>query len=638
MRFYYYGTIEEFLESFEDPYSFAECMKRKAGNTSKEQIKAWEESFEHVKGLFEELKSIGLKNLICVFEYILPVIGERVDLLIIGKKDNSHIALVVELKGWRNENSYNSKFYKPEWQLIGYMEKLSCFNTAGRYFDFHGFLWFYNVHSAPHVEKRNVQGYTKTITVLRSTKYKEFAREVANLINKPPEKEKLEELLNGEYTQCKKLFELFKEKGPIILKEGSKALFASSFYPSEEQLEVVEEVLKAVDNNQYRVFFIKGGPGSGKTYIALMLLVEALSKKKSTILAYRNNRLLNTLRQVFCEYLPSSVVRFYSTGIPHNLGIAERLDKSYDLVIYDEAQRMEKENIEIALKRKDKVKVFLYDDSQILLPTEAGWEENFLETARMLDIKNYRKFNLSGYYRVEGGREYHDFVEKLLNEHNPKPDFERYELKVFKSIEEMIEALREKAKSHKVALVASFTESPGDRENKKSDENKNKKIDKNRRVGYPLHSGFELYKNSSVDIYWLMDEKEEYPKFWLDNESNNLTHCASVYGCQGFEADYVGVIWGRDLVWRNKWDLGKNCEDNVGGKNSLKNLFKKGKYDPKSKETAIKLLKNRYRIFLTRGIKGTYVFCEDEKTANYLSSLITYSTHVLTPKPVPPFE
>ncbi|WP_156770007.1 DNA/RNA helicase domain-containing protein [Methanocaldococcus sp. FS406-22] len=35
----------------------------------------------------------------------------------------------------------------------------------------------------------------------------------------------------------------------------------------------------------------------------------------------------------------------------------------------------------------------------------------------------------------------------------------------------------------------------------------------------------------------------------------------------------------------------------------------------------MKLLVNRYRIFLTRGIKGTYVFCEDEETRKFLKDL-----------------
>jgi DUF2075 family protein len=118
-----------------------------------------------------------------------------------------------------------------------------------------------------------------------------------------------------------------------------------------------------------------------------------------------------------------------------------------------------------------------------------------------------------------------------------------------------------------------------------------------------------------------MDEKTQYPKFWLEGHSNNLTHCASIYGCQGFETEYAGIVWGRDLVWRDGvWSLGDNCEDSVAG---LKDLFYRGKRgDLESANLAIKLLKNRYRILLTRGIRGTYIFCENPETASYLRKLL----------------
>ena len=112
-----------------------------------------------------------------------------------------------------------------------------------------------------------------------------------------------------------------------------------------------------------------------------------------------------------------------------------------------------------------------------------------------------------------------------------------------------------------------------------------------------------------------MDPKKEYAPFWVGGESNKLEKCASVYGAQGFEADYTGVIWGRDLIRRdNKWVLGDNCEDF-----EIKRLFFKGKNgDKTSYDTAIDLLVNRYRILLTRGISGTYIFCEDRETGEYL--------------------
>ena len=196
-----------------------------------------------------------------------------------------------------------------------------------------------------------------------------------------------------------------------------------------------------------------------------------------------------------------------------------------------------------------------------------------------------------GIFRIRGGAQYDLFLDSLFNHGSKKPP-DTYEFKTYADLDHMIEDLGRKIASNppeKVALVASFTESDG----------RNSRI----RVKTP-------------EITWLMDEKTEYPEYWI-NQRDVLKKCASIYGAQGFEADYVGVIWGRDLVWRGSWVLVPEAiTDAVGNNNSLKRLA------VTNKEKAMKLLLNRYRILLTRGIKGTYVYFEDSETRDYISSRI----------------
>ena len=95
----------------------------------------------------------------------------------------------------------------------------------------------------------------------------------------------------------------------------------------------------------------------------------------------------------------------------------------------------------------------------------------------------------------------------------------------------------------KSALVASFTEAKGNIHDINSQDNI--------RIGNKIPSGLNLYDGTGIEVKWLMDPKKEYAPFWVGRESNKLERCASVYGAQGFEADYTGVIWGRDLVRRD---------------------------------------------------------------------------------------
>ena len=153
---------------------------------------------------------------------------------------------------------------------------------------------------------------------------------------------------------------------------------------------------------------------------------------------------------------------------------------------------------------------------------------------------------------------------------------------------------------------------------------------KNKRVGSRLQSGNTIYSKGTSDIFWVMD-KEDNREFWIEEVSSDLDICASIYGTQGFESDIVGFIWGRDLVWDNNlndWKLGgKNTSyDYSGGTNkamSIKKLMDQIGDDKNHQhyDDVKTLLLNRARIFLTRGILGTYIYCEDEATRDFLLSL-----------------
>jgi len=570
-------------------------------NMDPEQFFAWKGAIPKLKKAFKGLND----DILVIFEYLLPMANERIDIVLLGNSTNEKpIGLIIELKGWQQLQE-SLKYQHPEYQVLNYVGKLNLSHSASGIFKFIPCVWLYNMPVG-------TLSFEKLTNVFWKDQYKEFSTFLKQYVYKKTKDENIAAFLNGYYVQTPKLLEAIRQNFNSLKKGALEALCETGFAPSEEQLQIINEVMESVKNGEKVCYLIEGQPGSGKSYIAILLLLKSLSERFKTVLGYRNNRLLNTLRIVFNEYGERGldVIKFYSTG--RNDGLAEKNPRIYglfDLVIYDEAQRMRKENIWYGLKRGNVIVVF-YDEKQILNPEEEGTKENFKSIAKKMKI-NIKEKILRGIYRVQGGMMYHKFVETLLSKPNNAfiPKLTNYEFIVFDDIEKMLNRLRLKASesNNKVALVASFTESPGDSHNKKA------KNIKNLRIGYPLYSGFDHYKGKNLEIYWLMDEKEQYPKFWQKGESNKLTHCASIYGCQGFEADYVGVIWGRDFVFRNgKWEIGDNCEDNVGKPESLKTLIKK------KDEKSLPLLINRYQIFLTRGIKGTYIYCEDEETKKFL--------------------
>ncbi|MFP3203404.1 MAG: DNA/RNA helicase domain-containing protein [Sulfolobus sp.] len=579
-------------------------MRKRNEKPTVEQINAWKKSLEL-------LSKISPPHPI-ILEYL--IFTERAD-VIFADKDK---ALVVKAKGWKRVEKVGDNVVEadgelhedPCYQLNNYVNKLNLFHSSN--IKFEGVLFLYNTSDYSSSECKVIKDVS------------ELKKELDKF---PPGNLKdARKIVEGKLELKDTFIQLVRELKDEKLEDVSKVLLSKGYGLTEDQMKVMSEVFDALKDSKKEEkkkvnFLIKGVSGSGKSLLAVTLYLEALSKGYTTILAYKNNRLINTVRNALGKEL-SSFILFYSTGIKNPVGIGEKgfegwFTKEFgnlniDLIIFDEAQRMTEEVIKNS--PRGKVNVYFYDDSQVLIGNEAGTRDNFLKY-----LTNVKEYELSSPIREP--KQYLDFVKRILEGVKGNPG--NFDFRIFDDITDMLNELenRRKERSRKIALICSFTESEGDMKHKTSWESI-----KNIRIGYPLQSGFDLYKGvkfkgEKLKIKWLMHERVEYPRYW-NGEFDPLKYCSSVYGAQGFEADYVGVVWGRDLIWRNNgWTVNPDpITDYVGGRVfSLKTIANK------DKRKALALLKNRYYIMLTRGLRGVYVFFEDKETANAVKNLIDNS-------------
>ncbi|QRF74770.1 hypothetical protein Thermo_00260 [Thermoplasmatales archaeon] len=608
-NFVWFSSTSSFLKEVENPEFLSSLNDRFRASfrqePSTELVNSWKTELNYLKRTLK-----GVKGSI-ILEYRIPGSGERADVVVISEGPEKN-AVVLEMKGWKKANKQDSFIYEtdqnpkkqvnPMYQLLNYVGKIRFTSSSGDSFRVDGRVVMYNVD-------RNTK---EEIIVFKSEEGK-LESYLKTLISTVDGNDNGHIFSSSTYRQNKALFSAIREHYQDLRQGAMETLANTGFGLYNDQLNIYNAVVEAIEKNESGEFLIEGGPGSGKTMIAIELLLRAQTLGKQSILCYRNNRMVESLRKLFASIDRGldGVIKYFSTGRPNNPGVAEKgWNSKLNLAIFDEAQRMTLENIQLA-GRAASVSVFFFDERQILSSGEQGTLENFRKV-----YPNATHMKLKGLYR--NGLEYGEFVEDLLNSKLEFSELNDYEIRYFSDLKDMIQELRSLQSRGRTAIIASFTESKGDGKDRKSVENV--------RVGYPLSSGFNLYKDSGITIKWLMDPKKEYAPFWVDGQSNTLKTCASVYGSQGFEADYVGVVWGRDLVWRGKrFELGDNCEDSPGGANSLRKIFIKGKMgDKEAYELARKLLINRYRILLTRGIKGTLVFCEDAETAEFLHSTIDH--------------
>ena len=105
----------------------------------------------------------------------------------------------------------------------------------------------------------------------------------------------------------------------------------------------------------------------------------------------------------------------------------------------------------------------------------------------------------------------------------------------------------------------------------------------------------------------------DHQYFQWATQAEKYEEVGSIYSVQGFEFDHVGLIWGEDLVWRDgRWvaQLDRNKD------HAFKKELRTSGEDPVAK------LRNVYRVLLTRGMRGTFLFVLDEETRAHVQACL----------------
>jgi uncharacterized protein len=590
------------------------------------EITSWQNS---IPALMDVMTNPVFDPLQIIIELQMPIGAERADIVLLGGSEKEPHALIIELKQWAGIKldpiSYEvlvpglGVHQHPSMQALNYAGKLHFFSAHAHNYNIKPVVFAHNAtrQDKEEITRGTAKEWVKSSPFFIQSDSKDFANHIQGQllpVDLPDDEHEL--FGNSKYEQSQHLFSFLLSHATDIARNAEIAIANSGMGLTTQQDRLKNEIISALQTDQKMDFIIQGNPGSGKTLLAVSLLLKAAEQKKSVILALRNNRLQAILRQVFDNSYPgaSGLMMFFEPR--QGKGIAQ-FDGHVDLLICDEAQRMESRIMPNVLPKANVCAIFL-DETQRLNPPEQGTRESFSNASSTVGRKPFIR-TLDASVRCLGGESYAKWVEGLLANPNDvqnlklatQPWPQNYLLDVCSSIEDLIQRLsRLQTPGERVAMIASFTESPGDIN----------KVDApdNIRIGYPLTSGFDLYKNFKSNIPWLMSTAH-YKQFWMNGRSNQLDRVASIYGTQGFESDFVGVIWGRDFIYRDgNWKLG---DPNISYDN-IDRLVTGRFGNHHWALQALDLMVNHYRIFLTRGIKGTLIYCEDSETLSHLMSLI----------------
>jgi len=552
-------------------------------------------------------------NCAVLIEYGLPFNDQRIDLLLVGGRSGAPAAHVLELKNWETSRASSRLEHfvevgggitpHPSYQALNYAGKLSYLHSFGPSLEVSQSAVIIDGGPERHKSLLSPQ-FTRFLSrapLFVAPQLVELKALISDRLPEPPAKEWVDEVVSGKYAQSARLLDAIRDRQSALKARASEVLASCGWGLSKDQLMLCDEVLATVHRGERAVFCISGGPGSGKSLLAMNLFLGAVGLGKRAILAVRNNRLNEALREILNREVigAQGMVKYFSTG---SGGVEDDSTEVADLVVCDEGQRLSLRSPNVFLRAP--VVVILHDEKQILNETEHGTARNFSELCGKVGIVPQTR-QLATPHRCRGGAAYLQWIETLLHEPSrlnglPRDWLDEYDFSVASSADDLLASLR--YRPGRAGLLASFTRSSGKTEPRN-----------------PRDLGRIRVPETQPPVRWLMEPRRDYVPFYLEGKSTELTTCASIYGAQGFELDYAGLFWGTDMVIRDgRWAVGdpEDCYDQAPGARALRTVMRD---DP---ALAMQLLRNRYRILLTRGILGTAIYCEDPQTRDFFQSLV----------------
>ncbi|MCP2339538.1 DUF2075 domain-containing protein [Actinomadura rupiterrae] len=617
-------TAESLLSPVERHFAdvIAEQLRMRDGLTvSDSERRAWRRS---LPVLAEDLLAAGLGQVEMLIEYRLPLTSKRADVVLAGvdRRTGGDLYVVVELKQWSHVEVWDEDPRKVLVNTMGDRPKLHPSLQAEGYtrylFDFLTVLAEHPdaVHAVAYLHnaaRGDVADLYDTVTDQRTRLFTQttrggFVDYLRDLFAPEPGRGAADRLLSSEVRPSRQLLKVaaaeIKEREQFVLLDEQRLAYEI----------VMHEVDKARRSDHKTVVVITGGPGSGKSVIALSLLGELSRRGVSALHATGSRSFTQTMRRHVAKGSTRTKAMFKYFN---NFMEAEK--NALDVLICDEAHRIRKvsanqytparlrtgrpqveELIDAA-----RVPVFLLDGQQNVRPGEMGTLDEIRTHAESkgLDVIHV---SLDEQFRCGGSRKYEEWVLKLLGLHDAAPEpwdgDDGFEVSLADSPFELESVLNEHLKAgYSARMTAGFCWPWSD-----------------------PRKGPGQYEPALVPDVQIGEWRRPWnvkgdraigdappSELWATNPGG-FDQVGCVYTAQGFEYDWNGVIIGPDLVYRDGRLITRRAESR----------------DPALKPKTVTdtdadtLIRNTYKVLLTRGMVGTLIYSVDPETQTYLTTLL----------------
>lgn len=544
-------------------------------------------------------------------EYQIPLTSKRIDFIISGTDENQRSnMIIIELKQWEQAKLSQksgiiqtrfqhgeSETAHPSYQAWSYAYMLQNYNETIREQNIQLLpcAFLHNYQKDPIISNDCYAEYIAKAPIF----LKSDAGKLQDFIKKHIKYGSKEDIIwlidKGKLRPSKQLADVLNSmlhgNREFVLLDDQKVVY-------ETALSLAREAVRGPK----QVFIVEGGPGTGKSVVAINLLVELT--KEGIVAQYASKNAAP--RDVYTAKLSGSFKKSYINNLFVGSGsFIDTPQNTFGALIVDEAHRLNMksglysnlgENQIIEIIQASRFTIFFVDDRQKVHIKDIGSKaaiQKFAESCGAI----VHTAKLSSQFRCNGSDGYLSWLDNTLQIRetaNIQLSTEDYDFRIFSDPNLLFETIREKNKiNNKARVVAGYC----------WDWN-SKKIPTDYDIILPEFHFKKRWNLNTDKNLWI-----------IGNQSIEEIGC--IHTCQGLELDYIGVIIGPDMRYENGQivtDVTKRSINDQSVK-GFKSLIAQNRH--KAFQEADEIIKNTYRTLLTRGMKGCYIYCCDKPLAEY---------------------
>ena len=583
-------------------------------HTSENEVRSWNNSLQYMDRVLGDPAIPD--NCGVSIEYQIPLTSKRIDFIISGVDNNGDSSIVIiELKQWQSAKMTSkdgvvitrfehgeTETAHPSYQAWSYAATLRDFNTTVQDdgIKLHPCAFLHN-YQEDNVLNNPFYSYYLNMAPAFFKKDAQKLREfIKKYINKGDDRDLLYKIENGRIRPSKQLADslssMLEGNPEFILLDDQKVAYETAL-----------EMSRRADGIKKQILIIEGGPGTGKSVLAVNLLVELT--KRGLVAQYVSKN--SAPRQVYTVKLTGSMRKSNIDNLFVGSGkYVDAKSNTFDVLIVDEAHRLSLksgmfqnlgENQIIEIINASKLAIFLVDNNQRVTMQDIGGTSEIIKCAASFK-HTITHLKLESQFRCNGSDGYLSWLDNLLQLRetaNVNLSPEDFDFQIFDSPTSLREAIVAKNTNNKARMVAGYCWDWVSKTDSSCDD-----------IVIPEHHFSMKWNLNSYGQRWII-------------EPDSVNEIGCIHTCQGLELDYVGVIVGNDIRFEN----GKVVTDfrmhpaRDKAMQGLKQLFNENHETAQLK--ADELIKNTYRVLLSRGMKGCFVYFCDSSMAEYARSLIT---------------